>query len=104
MISRDDGCCACALTGQNSHRWKQADVFVLSVLLVLQAFQLSEQAVTLYKDGWFCPETEPSGVSKMQNPKEPSVTEPIIVVSECSDFCNGISVTNTAHCVCRASS
>jgi hypothetical protein len=50
----------------------------------LQAFQLSEQAVTLYKDGWFCPETEPSGVSKMQNPKEPSVTEPIIVVSECS--------------------
>lgn len=49
----------------------------------LQAFQCSEQAVTLCKDGWFCPETEPSGVSKMRNPKEPSVTQPLIVVSEC---------------------
>jgi hypothetical protein len=48
----------------------------------LQAFQLSEQAVTLFKDGWFCPESEPSGVSKMQNPKEPKVEQPLIVVSE----------------------
>lgn len=48
----------------------------------LQAFQLSEQAVTLFKDGWFCPESEPSGVSKMQNPKEAKVEQPLIVVSE----------------------
>jgi hypothetical protein len=54
----------------------------LAMCCCLQAFQCSEQAVTLCKDGWFCPETEPSGVSKMRNPKEPSVEQPLIVVSE----------------------
>jgi hypothetical protein len=48
----------------------------------LQAFQCSEQAVSLCKDSWFCPEEKPSGISKMRNPKEPSVTKPLIVVSE----------------------
>lgn len=59
-----------------------ADACTGCTSLLLQAFQCSEQAVKLYKDGWFCAETEPSGVSKMKNPKEPSVTEPIIVVSK----------------------
>lgn len=51
-------------------------------LTLLQAFQCSEQAVQLYKDGWFAPEEEPSGVSKMRNPKEPDVQEAVIVASE----------------------
>lgn len=47
---------------------------------VLQAFQCSEQAVQLYKDGWFLPPAdEPTGVSKMKNPKEPTLDEAIIV-------------------------
>eukprot|EP00882_Tetradesmus_deserticola_P019503 GHRQ01020994.1.p1 GENE.GHRQ01020994.1~~GHRQ01020994.1.p1 ORF type:complete len:182 (+),score=78.20 GHRQ01020994.1:3-548(+) len=50
-----------------------------------EAFQCSEQAVQLYKDGWFVPETEPSGVSKMQNPKEPNVEQAVIVASKDAD-------------------
>jgi hypothetical protein len=49
---------------------------------VVQAFQCSEQAVQLAKDGWFVPESEPSGVSKMRNPKEPNVEQAVIVASE----------------------
>jgi hypothetical protein len=48
----------------------------------LQAFQCSEQAVQLCKDGWFKPETEPSGISKMQNPKEPNVEQAVIVAGK----------------------
>ncbi|KAF6262215.1 NPL4 family-domain-containing protein [Scenedesmus sp. NREL 46B-D3] len=47
-----------------------------------EAFQCSEQAVQLCKDGWFVPETEPSGISKMQNPKEPKVEQAVIVASK----------------------
>lgn len=69
--------CAAALQSHSVCR-----VLFLVTCPMLQAFQCSEQAVTLCKDGWFCPETEPSGVSKMRNPKEPSVDQPIIVVSK----------------------
>lgn len=47
-----------------------------------QAFQCTEQAVQLFKDGWFLPEEAPSAVSKMRNPKEPGLETPVIVVSE----------------------
>ena len=35
----------------------------------LQAFQVSDQAVRLARDGWFQPQEEPSGESKLRNPK-----------------------------------
>lgn len=47
-----------------------------------EAFQCSEQAVTLAKEGWFAPEEAPSGVSKMRNPKEPGVEQAIIVAGK----------------------
>eukprot|EP00878_Enallax_costatus_P008492 GHUV01008876.1.p1 GENE.GHUV01008876.1~~GHUV01008876.1.p1 ORF type:complete len:370 (+),score=103.71 GHUV01008876.1:1393-2502(+) len=48
-----------------------------------EAFQCSEQAVQLCKDGWFLPpDGEPSGVSKMKNPKEPNLEEAIIVAGK----------------------
>ncbi|WIA35011.1 hypothetical protein OEZ86_003507 [Tetradesmus obliquus] len=50
-----------------------------------EAFQCSEQAVQLYKDGWFVPESEPSGISKMRNPKEPNVEQAVIVASKDAD-------------------
>lgn len=50
--------------------------------VALQVFQCSEQTVQLHKDGWFVPEEEPSGISKMRNPKEPRLEWPIIVASE----------------------
>eukprot|EP00879_Flechtneria_rotunda_P015340 GHRR01016036.1.p1 GENE.GHRR01016036.1~~GHRR01016036.1.p1 ORF type:complete len:378 (+),score=128.22 GHRR01016036.1:953-2086(+) len=50
-----------------------------------EAFQCSEQAVQLAKDGWFQQEQEPSGVSKMKNPKEPGVEQAIIVAGKDAD-------------------
>jgi hypothetical protein len=52
------------------------------LLLLLQAFQCSAQAVQLHSDGWFCSEDKPSGVSRMKNPKEPSVEQAVIVASK----------------------
>ncbi len=36
-----------------------------------QAFQVSDQAVRLLQDGWFQPQEQPSGESKLRNPKVP---------------------------------
>jgi hypothetical protein len=43
-------------------------MFTLCCLL-LQAFQVSDQAVQLLRDGWFQPQDQPSGESKLRNPK-----------------------------------
>lgn len=44
-----------------------------------EVFQTSEQCVRMWKDGWLAPETEPKGVTRIVNPKEPSVKEAAIV-------------------------
>jgi hypothetical protein len=72
--------------------------WLLSVSIPLQAFQCSEQAVQLCKDGWFKPETEPSGISKMQNPKEPNVEQAVIVASECFGSIH-VCACKTVRCV-----
>lgn len=42
---------------------------MLCTMLLLQAFQVSDQAVRLVRDGWFQPQEQPSGESKLRNPK-----------------------------------
>lgn len=42
-----------------------------SSVLAAQAFQVSDQAVRLLQDGWFQPQEQPSGESKLRNPKVP---------------------------------
>ncbi|KAF8056357.1 NPL4-like protein 1 [Scenedesmus sp. PABB004] len=50
-----------------------------------EAFQVSEQAVELARDGWFLPEAEPSGISRLANPKEPGLEQAIIVAGKDAD-------------------
>ncbi|KAK9858448.1 hypothetical protein WJX84_010645 [Apatococcus fuscideae] len=47
-----------------------------------EAFQVSDQCVQLYKDGWFEDSPEPKGVSRLHNPNEPRVEKPIIVAGK----------------------
>lgn len=47
-----------------------------------EAFQVSRQAVKLYKEGWFQQQPEPSGSSKLRNPKDPKDETPVIVAGK----------------------
>ncbi|GAB4815563.1 hypothetical protein N2152v2_002609 [Parachlorella kessleri] len=47
-----------------------------------EAFQVSDQCVKLNREGWFQPQAEPSGVSMMSNPKDPSDKAPVIVAGK----------------------
>ena len=48
-----------------------------------EAFQCSAQCVKLWREGWIHEmEGEPSGVSRMVNPKEPDNQAPVMIVSE----------------------
>ncbi|DBA78069.1 hypothetical protein WJX79_008629 [Trebouxia sp. C0005] len=47
-----------------------------------EAFQVSDQCVKLVKAGWFDVQKEPSGVSTLTNPKEPTQKQPVIVAGK----------------------
>ena len=52
----------------------------------LEAFQCSNQAVNLWKEGWFCkPGEEVSGESHLQNPNDPSVKLPVMISGKDTD-------------------
>lgn len=66
---------SCSIAWQLACLWTQhvhlqlnaADLTYLYVLM--QAFQVSDQVVRLLRDGWFQPQEQPSGESKLRNPK-----------------------------------
>ncbi|KAK9919102.1 hypothetical protein WJX75_009428 [Coccomyxa subellipsoidea] len=47
-----------------------------------EAFQVSDQTVRLWQEGWFTNSTEFSGVSILRNPKEPDNKAPVIVAGK----------------------
>ncbi|KAK9826206.1 hypothetical protein WJX81_008221 [Elliptochloris bilobata] len=47
-----------------------------------EAFQVSDQAVRLWQEGWFQEQAEPSGVLPLRNPKEPGAKAPVIVAGK----------------------
>ena len=49
---------------------------------VVQAFQVSDQAVKLWKEGWFQPQDAHCGESKLRNPKvwPPQLVETVLVL------------------------
>lgn len=47
-----------------------------------EAFQVSDQCVKLWKEGWFQEQSEPSGVTVMRDPKEPTKKDPVIVAGK----------------------
>ncbi|CAL5226154.1 g8977 [Coccomyxa viridis] len=47
-----------------------------------EAFQVSDQAVRLWQEGWFQSSAEPSGVSILRDPKEPKKERPVIVAGK----------------------
>lgn len=50
----------------------------------LQVFQVSDQCVKLWKEGWFQADEgeEPSGTSRLRNPAEPKDATPVIVAGK----------------------
>mmetsp|Transcript_20771 Transcript_20771/g.62557 ORF Transcript_20771/g.62557 Transcript_20771/m.62557 type:complete len:413 (-) Transcript_20771:823-2061(-) len=65
----------CAVTGVVSSAATDGDLRETH----FEAFQVSDQAVKLHKEGWFQPQDEPCGESKLRNPKEPNNPTPVIV-------------------------
>jgi hypothetical protein len=53
----------------------------------LEVFQMSKQAVQLYKDGWFVPPAEAAvlGHTKMQHPTDKSVKLPVMITTNDTD-------------------
>lgn len=47
-----------------------------------EAFQVSDQCVKLVNDGWFDQQKDPSGVSTLTDPKEPTQKQPVIVAGK----------------------
>jgi hypothetical protein len=47
-----------------------------------EAFQCSDITVKLQKDGWLQEGKTPNNVTKLQNPKEPDVKDPVIVAGK----------------------
>ncbi|CAK0786439.1 hypothetical protein CVIRNUC_009652 [Coccomyxa viridis] len=47
-----------------------------------EAFQVSDQAVRLWQEGWFQGSAQPSGVSVLRNPKEPKNERPVVVAGK----------------------
>ena len=47
-----------------------------------QAFQVSEQCVRLWREGWFQPEAKPSGSSVLRNPRDLKDAAPVIVAGK----------------------
>lgn len=63
-----------------NNRFCTLDPLCLQREVHLEAFQCSDQAVKLWSEGWFKDVGEAvSGSSKMQNPKEPDVKEPVMI-------------------------
>ncbi|PRW57867.1 NPL4 1 [Chlorella sorokiniana] len=47
-----------------------------------EVFQVSDQCVRLWKEGWFQQQGEPGGTSTLRNPKEPRDQAPVIVAGK----------------------
>ncbi|KAL4446805.1 hypothetical protein ABPG77_008049 [Micractinium sp. CCAP 211/92] len=47
-----------------------------------EVFQVSDQCVKLWREGWFQAQEEPAGTSTLRNPKDPKDETPVIVASK----------------------
>lgn len=64
-------------------------------MLLLQAFQVSDQAVRLLRDGWFQQQDQPSGESTLRDPKV-RCSEPLLCPHVTPDQ-SELSVPSQAH-------
>ena len=71
----------------------------LHTMLLLQAFQVSDQAVRLVCDDWFQPQEQPSGESKLRNPKVRGARLPLKTSRcDCLLFCFPAGQAPAATC------